>query len=130
MQPLDREQLARNRADMFLVGRVDLMAPLPRPLVEILPTGEGAPGQKVSFDEVEGPFYAPRAVGIADCVRHELETEALAKAAISGTGTISRPLPRSTTTCVLSIMTRLVAPPIYRSASVRNTLQSKRWNVG
>src|ERR1017187_1330506 len=32
-------------------------------------------------------------------------------AAISGTGTISRPVPRSTTTCVLSIMTRSLAPP-------------------
>ena len=30
-----------------------------------------------------------------------------AKASISGTGTISRPVPRSTTTCVLSIITRV-----------------------
>jgi hypothetical protein len=49
-----------------------------------------------------------------------------AKAAISATGTISRPVPRSTTTCVLSIMTRPAAPPKDRSASARNTLQSKR----
>ena len=42
-----------------------------------------------------------------------------AKAAISGTGTISRPVPRSTTTWVLSIMTRSGLPPKYRSASVR-----------
>src|SRR5580698_11673300 len=49
---------------------------------------------------------------------------------ISGTGTMSRPLPRSTTTCVLSIITRVVAPPMKRSASVRNTLQSKRRKFG
>jgi hypothetical protein len=57
-----------------------------------------------------------------------------ANASISGTGIISRPVPRSTTTCVLSIITRSTAPPgpegTPRSASVRNTLQSKRWNVG
>ena len=79
MQPLDREQLARHRADMFLVSRVDLVAPLPRLLIQILPTGEGAPRQKVVLDEMERPFHARRTVGIADRVRHELEAETLAK---------------------------------------------------
>jgi len=49
-----------------------------------------------------------------------------ANASISGTGIISRPVPRNTTTCVLSIITRCGAPHVYRSASVRNTLQSNR----
>src|ERR1017187_3025562 len=53
-----------------------------------------------------------------------------ANASISGTGIISRPVPRSTTTCVLSIITRSTAPPMYWSASVRNVLQSNLWNVG
>src|SRR5258708_18416961 len=34
-----------------------------------------------------------------------------ANASISGTGIISRPVPRSTTTCVLSIITRSTTPP-------------------
>ena len=42
MQPLDGEQFTGNRADMFLVSRVDLIAPLTRPLIQILPTAEGA----------------------------------------------------------------------------------------
>src|ERR1700685_1669937 len=54
MQPLDCKQLTRNRADMFLVSRVDLIAPLSRPLIQILPTAEGAAGQEVSFDNAEG----------------------------------------------------------------------------
>src|SRR5438093_1010599 len=60
MQPLDREQLPRDRADMFLVSGVDLIAPLPRLAVQIFPTGESAPGKKVSLDEMERPFYARR----------------------------------------------------------------------
>ena len=51
MQPLDCVQLTRNRADVFLVSRVDLIAPLPRPLIQILPTAECAPGQEVSLDK-------------------------------------------------------------------------------
>ena len=53
MQSLDREQFARHRADMFLVSRVDFVAPLPRLLIQVLPTGERAPGQKVILDEAE-----------------------------------------------------------------------------
>src|SRR5271166_3791221 len=79
MQPLDCEQLTRNRADMFLVSRVDLIAPLPGPLVQILPTGEGAPGQKVILDEMEGTFHAPRTIRIPNRMRHELKAETLAK---------------------------------------------------
>ena len=79
VQPLDREQLAGNRADMFLVRGVDLVAPLARLLIQILPTGERAPGQKVVLDEPEGPFHARRTVGIADLMRHELKPEALAQ---------------------------------------------------
>ena len=79
MQPLDGEQLTRNRADMFLVSRVDLIAPLPRPLIQILPTVEGAPRQKVGLDEPERPLHARRTVGIANRVRHELKAETLAK---------------------------------------------------
>src|SRR4029453_6168303 len=62
---------------MFLVSRVDLIAPLPRPLIQVLPTAKGAPGQKVSLDEMEGPFYAPRTVGIPNRMRLELKAETL-----------------------------------------------------
>jgi hypothetical protein len=51
---LDREQLARNSAQMLLVRRVDAVAPLPRLLVQVLPVGEASPRQEVSFDEPEG----------------------------------------------------------------------------
>src|SRR3984957_17486851 len=64
---------------MFLVRRVDFVAPLPRPLIQILPTGEGAAREEVSFDEAEGPLYAPRAVRVADRMRYELEAEPLAE---------------------------------------------------
>src|ERR1035438_9398414 len=64
---------------MFLVSRVDLIAPLPRPLIQILPTAEGAPRQKVILDEMEGALHASRTVGIANGVRHELKAETLAK---------------------------------------------------
>src|SRR3954453_11991763 len=79
MQPLDGEQLTRNRANMFLVSRVDLIAPLPRPLIQILPTAEGAPGQKVGLDEPEGPLHARRTISVSNRMRHELKTETLAK---------------------------------------------------
>src|SRR3974390_540755 len=79
MQPFHREQLSRNGADMFLVSRVDLIAPLTRPLIQILPTAEGAPRQKVILDEVEGTFHARRTVGIPNGVRHKLKAEALPK---------------------------------------------------
>src|SRR5260370_59057 len=77
MQRFDGVQLTRNRADMFLVSRVDLIAPLPRPLIQILPTAEGAPRQKVILDEMEGTLDARRTIRISNRVRHELETETL-----------------------------------------------------
>jgi hypothetical protein len=40
MHALHCEQFARHRADMLLVSRVDLVAPLARLLVQIFPTGE------------------------------------------------------------------------------------------
>src|ERR1035441_1732971 len=69
--------LAGNRADIFLVSRVDLVAPLPRLVVQILPTGERAACQKVALYKPEGPFYARRAVGIAALMRHETEPETI-----------------------------------------------------
>src|SRR6266705_3357024 len=79
MQPLDGVQLTRNRADMFLVSRIDLIAPLPRPLIQILPTAEGAPRQKVILDEMEGTLHACRSIRVPNRVRHELEAETLSK---------------------------------------------------
>ena len=61
---------------------------------------------------------------------HLLNPKRSPNTSISGTGIISFPVPRSTTTCVLSIITRSGAPPIYWSTAVRNAKQSKRWNVG
>src|SRR6266571_2912710 len=49
---------------MFLVSRVDFIAPLPRPLIQILPTAEGAPRQEVILDEMEGT-PSPVSIGLA-----------------------------------------------------------------
>src|SRR5439155_12117797 len=64
---------------MFLVSRVDFIAPLPRPLIQILPTAEGAPGQEIILDEMEGTFHAPRTIRIPNRVRHKLKAETLSK---------------------------------------------------
>jgi hypothetical protein len=79
MQALDGEQLTGNRADMFFVSRVDLVAPLPRPLIQVLPTAEGTSRQKVMLYEMEGTLYARRTVCIPNRVRHELKTETFPK---------------------------------------------------
>src|SRR6266478_562830 len=76
MRALDREQFARHGADMFLVGRVDAVAPLPRLLIQIVPTGKPAARQKVVFDKGEGTLDPRRAVGVAALMRHKVESEA------------------------------------------------------
>jgi hypothetical protein len=53
MALLQHKQLAGHGTDMFLVGRVDAVAPLPGLLVQLLPTGEGAARQEVILDKVE-----------------------------------------------------------------------------
>src|SRR5471030_907593 len=64
---------------MFLISRVDLIAPLPRPLIQILPTTEGSPRQEVMLYKVKRSFDAPRTVRIPNRVRHELKAETLSK---------------------------------------------------
>jgi len=75
-QALHREQFARHGADMLLVSRVDLVAPLARLLVQIFPAGERTPCQKVVFDEGKRALHARRTIGIADLVRDKAESEA------------------------------------------------------
>src|ERR1035438_8909854 len=60
---------------MFLVSRVDTIAPLARLAVHVLPTGESAPGKKVVLYKMEVPFDACRTVGIADLMRLERKAE-------------------------------------------------------
>src|SRR5690349_21235081 len=64
---------------MFLVSAVDLVAPLPRPLIQIVPTREGAPRQEVTLDETEWPLHPSRAVRIPNRMSHEREAEPLAE---------------------------------------------------
>src|SRR5207247_9263286 len=78
--PFDSEQLARNGADVFLVGRIDAIAPLSGLEVEIVPTGEAAAGKEVVVNEVEGTFDACRTSGIAQLVRSRIKARALPKA--------------------------------------------------
>src|SRR5438445_8923481 len=111
-QSLHPEQLPRDRTNVFLVSRVDLVSPLPRLLIEIFPSGERVSRQKVILNEREGPFHArPTVLALPIALRQELKTETLGKHRQLSTGTISPPAPRSTTTCVLSIMIRAVVPP-------------------
>src|ERR1035438_6796038 len=60
---------------MFLVSRVDTVAPLARLAVHVLPTGESAPRKKVVLYKMEVPFDACRTIGIADFMRSELKAE-------------------------------------------------------
>src|SRR5208283_5696947 len=71
---------------MFLVSGVDFVAPLARLPIQILPTGERSPRQKVGFDKPEGPFHAGRTIGIPNRVRYEPETETLSKRGHLGHG--------------------------------------------
>src|SRR5260370_25589653 len=64
---------------MLLISRVALIAPLPRPLIQILPTAEGPPRQEVMLYEMKRSFHSPRTVGIPNRVRHELKAETLSK---------------------------------------------------
>src|ERR1035441_4772350 len=79
MQALDRKQFARHGADMFLIGRVDLIAPLTRLVVQIVPTGECTTGKKVILYKMERSLNESRTVGVAALVRHEAESETLSK---------------------------------------------------
>src|SRR5208283_3854326 len=64
---------------MFLVSRVDLVTPLARLPIQILPTGERAPGQKVILDEMEGTLNPSGTVGVANLVSREVKAETLSK---------------------------------------------------
>src|ERR1017187_7822901 len=64
---------------MLLVSGVDFVTPLTGLLIQILPTGKCASRQKVGLDEPEGPFYARRAVGMADLMGHKVKAETLSK---------------------------------------------------
>jgi len=55
---LHREQLSWHGAEMLLVCPIDTVTPLPRLLVQILPTGEASPRQEVPLDKPERPFDA------------------------------------------------------------------------
>jgi hypothetical protein len=54
MHAFDGEQFAWDSADMFLVRGIDLVAPLARLLIQIVPAGEGASGEIVAFYKREG----------------------------------------------------------------------------
>jgi len=83
---LEGKQLARNGTDVFFVGGVDAIAPLPCLGIQVLPTGEGAAGQEVPFNEPERSFHPSRAVGIPTLVGHEAEVEALGESLHLGHG--------------------------------------------
>src|SRR5208282_572433 len=79
MTLLQHKQLAGHGSDMFLVSRVDAVAPLPCLLVQLLPTGEGAACQEVVLDKVKRPLYATGTVGIAALMGLEAETVTFGK---------------------------------------------------
>ena len=64
---------------MFFVGRVDPVAPLPRLLIQVRPTGEAAARQEVVLDEPEVALYAGGTIGVAPFMSHEAEAETFGK---------------------------------------------------
>src|SRR5208283_3413599 len=76
---LQDKQLARHGPDMFLVGRDDPVATLPRLLIQVGPTGEGAARQEVVLDEPEVSLYAGGTIGVAALMCHEAEAETFGK---------------------------------------------------
>lgn len=107
---------------------VDLLTPLTRLAVEIadVRVREGAPRQEVVLDVVEAPLDAPERLAFRGAWATKTKPKRSAKAAISGAGTMSLPVPQSRMTLVLSTMVRPAAPSKYRNASVRKTFASKR----
>src|SRR5262249_46713971 len=79
MQAFDGEQLAGNSAEMFFVRAVDAITPLAGLLIQVLPAGEGASGEEVVIDKVEGPLDACGAIGIATLVSDEAKAESFTK---------------------------------------------------
>src|SRR5215471_11164926 len=79
LRPLHGEELARHRTKVLLVCGVDLVAPLPCLLIQIFPTGEGPPGEEVSFDKAEWPLHASGAISMTQFVSRESEPEAVAE---------------------------------------------------
>ena len=67
MESLDSKQLTRHRAEMLFVSGVDLIAPLPRPLIQILPTAECATREEIPLDKAERPLHPPGTVRMAAC---------------------------------------------------------------
>jgi len=52
--PFHREQLTGDGTDMFLISGIDLVTPLARLTVQILPTAEGTPARKfVSMNQTD-----------------------------------------------------------------------------
>src|SRR3954453_11040654 len=126
MHSLCRKQLPRHGADMLFVSPVDPVAPLSGLLVQIVQSENLRPARKLfSINQNGRSTRAERFASPRSCATKR-KPKRSAKASISATGVISLPVPRSTTTCVLSIITRPGTPPIYFRASVRKTLQSKR----
>src|SRR5580704_11007829 len=77
MQALDCIEFARHGADMFLVSRVDAVAPLASLLIQILPAAELATHQKVPFDKGEWTLDPCRAIRVPALMRHKTESETL-----------------------------------------------------
>src|SRR5262245_6833885 len=64
---------------MFLVSRVNTIAPLACLTVQVLPTTESAPGKKVVLDKMKRPLHTRRTIGITNLMRLELEPKAFGK---------------------------------------------------
>jgi hypothetical protein len=79
MPLLEGKQLTRNSTDMFFIGGVDAITPLPGLFIQVWPTAERTTSQEISLNEPERPFDPSRAVGITALVGHKVEAEALSK---------------------------------------------------
>src|ERR1700756_961558 len=79
MRPFEGEQLAGNGPDVFLVGRIDAVAPLPGLQIQIIPTGEPASGKEVVLDKMKRSLDACGTIRMPEFMGSELETETFAE---------------------------------------------------
>ena len=125
VRSLDGEQLARPRVEMSLERRIDLVAPRARLAIEVGEVGERAPGDEIALEVIELPLDVGGAIGVALLMRDEPEPEPAPERLHLGhwhhllAGAAERD--------DVGVIDHAVgaAPPIYCTASVKNTLQ---WN--
>ena len=127
---LGGEEIPRRPVEVPPRLRVDLVAEVKACRLRSSKSVKDLPARKLPSMKRKGrSTRAERLASPFSCAR-KTKPKRSAKAAISGAGTISRPVPEATTRWVLSIMQTAAAPWRYVRASVKKTLQWNRLKTG